>query len=443
MPSISSPCTVNGAGQLTAPSGGLGFASVLHVNEKGGRFGGTEEYITLLAAGLARRGVRSHLACGVLVGDPPSGLDSVHVIEGLASRRPVGGVGGRLLELIGVLAPDVVYVHNVFDPAVVSILAAVEGRGPLLWYVHDHFVSCLSELRWRRDIGCCEHRLGAGCLEAISAERCVLRHPQVRFAATDVTERRALAATLATVDAVIVVSEYMRGLLCDAEPRVERRLHHLVRPVRQMTGPSRRARRRPGAPVVVTYAGRINAEKGLATVLEALATTTSDRPLEFRIAGVVEDPEYWSRCQMLARNARAQRRGLRIAYLGHVDYDAIDRQLCESDIVVVPSLWPEPLGAVAAEAMTAGAAVIASQVGGLHDVITDGDDGILAPPGDVAAWRSALDSLIEDDSVRARLGKRARRATAIRTVERHIDALDRIIADICGSHDREGATVAG
>ena len=44
------------------------FTSVVHVNEKGGRFGGTEEYIALLTAGLGARGVRSHLVCGVSTG---------------------------------------------------------------------------------------------------------------------------------------------------------------------------------------------------------------------------------------------------------------------------------------------------------------------------------------------------------------------------------------
>ena len=58
----------------------------MHVNEKGGSFGGTEEYIALMTSALAARGVRSHLVCGVVSGTLPPDLESVHVVEGLASR---------------------------------------------------------------------------------------------------------------------------------------------------------------------------------------------------------------------------------------------------------------------------------------------------------------------------------------------------------------------
>ena len=68
--------------------GDLTFGSIVHVNEKGGSFGGTEEYIDLVTSALASRGVRSHLVCGVVSGALPDSLDSVHIVEALASRRP-------------------------------------------------------------------------------------------------------------------------------------------------------------------------------------------------------------------------------------------------------------------------------------------------------------------------------------------------------------------
>ena len=88
MTSVSSPPAsgpVLGRGRRR--SSDLPFASVLHVNEKGGSFGGTEEYIALITSALAARGVRSHLVCGVVLGSLPPKLESVCVVEGLASRR--------------------------------------------------------------------------------------------------------------------------------------------------------------------------------------------------------------------------------------------------------------------------------------------------------------------------------------------------------------------
>ena len=77
----------------TASSGELSFGSIVHVNEKGGSFGGTEEYLSLVTSELSRRGVCSHLVCGVLGGTGPLEFDSVHVVEGLASREPLLRVG--------------------------------------------------------------------------------------------------------------------------------------------------------------------------------------------------------------------------------------------------------------------------------------------------------------------------------------------------------------
>ena len=110
------PATVR-SGQ--AERGAVSFGSVVHVNEKGGSFGGTEEYIALLTAALGARGVRSSLVCGVVTGTLPVGLDEVRVIPGLAERRPRPGTAAAVAATIAELDPDVIYLHNVFDADVV------------------------------------------------------------------------------------------------------------------------------------------------------------------------------------------------------------------------------------------------------------------------------------------------------------------------------------
>ena len=97
MPGVTAPDAVGpdrrGPGCAARPPRTLAFGSIVHVNEKGGCFGGTEEYIALLASELAGRGVRSHLVCGLVTGVLPADLSSVHIVEGLASRRPRPGTG--------------------------------------------------------------------------------------------------------------------------------------------------------------------------------------------------------------------------------------------------------------------------------------------------------------------------------------------------------------
>ncbi len=76
---------------------------------------------------------------------------------------------------------------------------------------------------------------------------------------------------------------------------------------------------------------------------------------------------------------------------------------------IVPSVWPEPFGLVALEAAAAGKPVVASDVGGLRDVVVAGETGLLVAPGDAGALRSALQRMIGDPGLRERLGTAASR----------------------------------
>ncbi len=418
----------------------LGFASVLHVNEKGGSFGGTEEYIALITSALRVRGVSSHLVCGVVAGTLPSDLESVHIVEGLASRRPRPDTAEALTEVVAELDPDVIYVHNVFDPDAVWALAGISNRGVLMWYVHDHYLTCVSELRWRRDIGSCPQRLGNRCLAAIQDGHCVLRYPDQTYARVDVERRLSLSQALEAADAIVVVSSYMRALLHEAQPQLDARLHLLSRPIRDLGSLRLRHRTRPGDPAIVTYAGRITAEKGLSVVIEALAAAGCSAAIELRIAGVIEDPDYWSQCQQLQAVATADNPGLTITYLGHLDYDGTDELFRQSDIVTVPSLWPEPLGAVALEAMSAGAAVIASNVGGLNDTLVHDHNGLHASPGDVDSWVTALTELLHHPEHAHRLGRQAHRDFAGIAIGDHLDRLDDLVSTHRTSHRPDPTT---
>jgi len=79
-----------------------------------------------------------------------------------------------------------------------------------------------------------------------------------------------------------------------------------------------------------------------------------------------------------------------------------------SSVAIVPSVWHEPLGLVAVEAMLVGRPVVASDVGGLRDVVQHGYNGFVVPPGDSDALASALDKLVADPALRRRLGEAGR-----------------------------------
>lgn len=77
-------------------------------------------------------------------------------------------------------------------------------------------------------------------------------------------------------------------------------------------------------------------------------------------------------------------------------------------IALVPSIWNEPFGLVVIEAMAQGRPVIASRVGGIPEIIRDGEDGLLVPPGDVEVLAATIQTLLADPDRRERLGHQAR-----------------------------------
>ncbi|HET7511003.1 MAG TPA: glycosyltransferase family 4 protein [Solirubrobacterales bacterium] len=79
---------------------------------------------------------------------------------------------------------------------------------------------------------------------------------------------------------------------------------------------------------------------------------------------------------------------------------------------VAPSLWPEPFGLVALEAAAAGKPIVASDIGGLRDIVVDGETGFLVPPDDRTALVEALRKMIADEELRARFGAAAKQRAA-------------------------------
>jgi glycosyltransferase involved in cell wall biosynthesis len=121
------------------------------------------------------------------------------------------------------------------------------------------------------------------------------------------------------------------------------------------------------------------------------------------------------------------------AATGFVPPAQVGGYLERASVVVCPSRR-EGYGVVARQAMAYGRPVVATAVGGLPDAVVDGETGLLVPARDVAALRAALERLLGDPELRARLGRAARQraherfgleAAAAATIAAYRDALER------------------
>ena len=140
--------------------------------------------------------------------------------------------------------------------------------------------------------------------------------------------------------------------------------------------------------------------KGGEVLLDALPAIIAQHPgVQVTIAGPGEAP-----ARLAAVNGRA-------TWLGWLDADAKARALREADIFLMPST-SEGLPVALLEAMAYGKPIVATRVGGIPDVLADGAEGMLVPPGDVAALADAVVTLVGDPARAWELGRAAKERVA-------------------------------
>ncbi|PYT20126.1 MAG: glycosyltransferase family 1 protein [Acidobacteria bacterium] len=178
-----------------------------------------------------------------------------------------------------------------------------------------------------------------------------------------------------------------------------------IRPVEVVwNGVPVRAQRKPfAAPVTVAFAGRLIREKGADVLVEAFAKVVACIPeAKLLIAG--DGPE---RIQLVSQIDQLHLNSS-VTLLGHLSRAELEARFSNAWVQVVPSRWEEPFGIVAAESLMRGTAVVASDAGGLAEIVLNNETGVLVPPGDPQALGDALLSLLENRERAEWMGGNAR-----------------------------------
>ncbi|MEX2027010.1 MAG: glycosyltransferase family 4 protein, partial [Pirellulaceae bacterium] len=153
----------------------------------------------------------------------------------------------------------------------------------------------------------------------------------------------------------------------------------------------------PPTAVVIGMTGRMEPEKGPLVLARAAAQLAAEFPNVYWLFVGAGSQEQSLRALLhdTGLSQRARVLGFR---------SDIPELTAAYDIAMVPSLFQEPFGLVVAEAMAAGKPVVASRVGGIPEIVTDGDTGVLVPAGDPAEIARAVALLLRSPDKQRQMG---------------------------------------
>jgi glycosyltransferase involved in cell wall biosynthesis len=267
-----------------------------------------------------------------------------------------------LASVLDAVAPDTVTLHSLvgLGHRLVTPLAARDI--PTLYVLPDLALACLRATMFRRGRAC-ERRCAECQLSSAVKQAALRRLPRLGFVSPS-------RANLDRLEAA--------GVLDGRPARVIANVNAYPAP--------RRPRATSAMPRCV-YVGRLDAPKGVDGLLQAARAARRQAAFTLTIMG-----------------AGGEEARLRAAY---ADCDWLDftgwrpleeavEAIHQADALCLPSLWPENMPGAAVIALRCGVPILASATGGLPELVRDGVDGRLIPPGDSNAWRDALIELARE-----------------------------------------------
>lgn len=181
---------------------------------------------------------------------------------------------------------------------------------------------------------------------------------------------------------------------------------------------------------LAVFAGRLVPEKGVDVLVQAFAQVVRNVP-DARLLIAGDGPERKNLIELAERSGAAAS----ITFLGHLPKEALETTLARAWVQVVPSRWAEPFGLVAVEAMMRETAVIASRMGGLEEILQDGETGYLVPPNDPHRLAQRLEELLRDRSKADAMGRSGRhvavaRFSLARQCEQFVSLYQQMVSDM-------------
>lgn len=387
-----------------------GFGRVLMASKFFHRRGGAEAYAFYLSQSLTDAGYE---VIPFAMAHPENDdsryaeyfVSQVDMVEGLRSRsfaqrakvavRVIysGEAARRIAQLCRAAHPDIAHLHNIYHHLSPSILGALKGQGvPIVMSLHDYKLICPTYLLLAPD-GVCERCRGGRFHQAV-IHRCSKGSLSASLLVAAEAYVHRFLGSYDQVDAFICPSRFLlEKMVAHGLPRAKMVHIPYFAPVDEFKVIAGAAKGE-----YVVYFGRLSAEKGLTTLLAAM---TRVRHIPLVIVGEGADGD--------RLRAQARELGLsNVSFLARVAKPALADLVGRSRYAVLPSECYENFPVSVLEAFSMGRTVIGSRIGGIPELVRDGETGLLFQPGDPDDLAAKLDYLFQRPAMAEELGLQAR-----------------------------------
>lgn len=299
----------------------------------------------------------------------------------------------RIAILSDLSEPDVAHLHNIYHHLSPSILKPLVERGiGVVMTIHDYKLLCPA-LRYYNDGQVCEkcHPLHyASCVSG----RCVQgSRAASALCALEMFVHDATKAYTGRIDRFIAPSRFVAGKLLERGLPSEQ-----VAVIPSFVDPERWTPGEDGDGGYVLFSGRLSHEKGVETLVRAMAGLP-EIPLKIVGSGMLE-----TSARQLARELGATN----IEFTGFKSEKEVRRLVRESRFICTPSEWYENAPMSVLEAFACGKPAVASRIGGIPEMVREGETGLLAEAGDAGDLRDAISRLWEQPELVREMGGNAR-----------------------------------
>ncbi len=389
--------------------------------------GGVERYLDVILPALAHAG---HDIALLSECDIPADRARVRVPDS-ASGWCIAELGDQhALAALRNWRADLIFVHQLSSPALEKALIEV---APAVRFAHGYAGLCISGRKTFvvPTMRPCARRFGWACLAAYYPRRCGGLSPLTMW--RDFRTNSAQLALAQRYRATVVASEHMRRehIKHGLPPQS---VHKIALPIESSDLHRADVRCSDGASAArLLFVGRAEQLKGGQIALDALPDVARrlDRTIKMTFAGEGPALDDWRR-----RAARIRRRDPRIAveFAGWLGNRDLVQLAANSDLLIVPSLWPEPFGIIGPEMGLARLPAAAFAVGGIPEWLADGVNGFLAPadPPTAAGLADAIVRCLGDRAVHVRLRDGAERIAREFSLADHIARLTNLFARVTG-----------